>query len=79
MRWRYKLIKKTDSQYIYAYSTDTDDLDGIIIYNISKKKASIDTPSIKDSGSSWAMGRALRHFDTVIAERFPEQRSICCG
>lgn len=33
----YKLIEKTDEFYKYAYSRETKDLDGVIVYDRAKK------------------------------------------
>ena len=79
MRWRYKLKEKSERIFIYAYSRETSDLDGLITYDVEKQTASIMRPSSLDRNSKKAQTKALQHFATVVEKGFPEEQYICCG
>ena len=79
MRWKYKLIEKSDRIYIYAYSRETDDLDGVISYDLETKQAQLIKPCKGDERSNITKEMALEHFWKVINEGFPEYRYVCCG
>lgn len=80
MIWWYRKISNDAKHYVYAYSHECKDLDGVISYDIASKKASIIKVSKFDNGSEWAISRSLGHFYAqVVDENFPEERYVCCG
>lgn len=79
MRWNYKLIDHSEKMYIYAYSRESNKLDGRIKYDISAGKATIMKPSKEDENILKAQKKAIEHFYTVVRENFPGERSVCCG
>ena len=79
MRWKYKLLEKSDRLYVYAYSRETDDLDGLISYDFKTDQARLVRPCKGDEGSKMAERSALSHFQTVVNEGFPAYRYVCCG
>lgn len=79
MIWYYKIIEHSEKMYIYAYSRESNKLDGRIKYDSVTGKTTIVTPSIEDKNSLKAQKKTLEHFYTVVKENFPEERSICCG
>lgn len=79
MHWWYRLIEENEREYIYAYSLECKDLDGIITYDKADKTATLTRASKSDGGSDWAENRSLEHFFTLVREGFPEERHVCCG
>lgn len=79
MHWWYKLIEKRDDVYIYAYSCESDILDGIITYHIANNTAEITKESVTDEGKPRRLKRSVEHFYTLVRENLPEIRHICCG
>lgn len=79
MNWWYKLIQKTSREYIYAYSRESEILDGVIIYDTTTKTARIEKESSTDSESIISLNASLRHFIKVVREGFPAERHVCCG
>lgn len=79
MRWYYKIIEKTPAYYRYAYSRESKDYDGVIIYYIATGEAIVEKPCIGDAESKAKMESAIAHFWYVVDDAFPEERSVCCG
>lgn len=79
MRWYFKMLEKTPMYYRYAYSRESKDLDGEIIYFIATKEARIEKPCLADKDSQLKAKTAIDHFWTVVKEKFPYERSVCCG
>ena len=79
MIWNYKMIEHSEKMYIYAYSRESNKLDGCIKFDICEGKATIMKPSKEDENILKAHKKALEHFYTVVRETYPEERSICCG
>ncbi|MCR4671983.1 MAG: hypothetical protein K5637_01935 [Lachnospiraceae bacterium] len=78
MRWRFRFVEYIDGIYRYAYSMDSDELDGEIIYNVSKDVIEVSKPS-KNDHSEFLQSRTRRHFLTIVEEAFPKERAICAG
>lgn len=79
MRWKYKMVEKSNRLYIYAYSRETDMLDGMISFDREKHEALIIKPSNNDKNSKKAQDKAMEHFEAVINENFPIELYVCCG
>lgn len=79
MRWYYKMLEKTPAYYRYAYSRESKDYDGIIVYYIATGKAEIEKPCAVDSDSKLKAQSAIDHFWFVVDDGFPDERSVCCG
>ena len=79
MHWWYKLIEKREDGYVYAYSCESDILDGIITYHASSNKVEMTKESATDEGSPRRLKRSIDHFYILVRENFPEIRHVCCG
>lgn len=79
MNWWYKLLRRTEHEYVYAYSRESEALDGIIIYDMTTGEARIERESATDDGNAVSLRASLRHFNKVVREGFPERRHVCCG
>ena len=80
MQWWFKLIEKTAEHYIYAYSRECKDLDGLIRYDISSGEATMTKVSASDGEYVKSRQGSMRHFFAqVVGEGFPEERHVCCG
>ena len=79
MRWLFKLLERSNRLIIYAYSTESYDLDGKIVYDLENRQARIMVPSAEDRDSKEGQEMALESFQTVISEDFPGERYICIG
>ncbi len=79
MRWIFKLIEKSERIYIYAYSRESDLLDGIISYDANNRKTTIAKPCSNDVGDEFLINWAIEHFQRVVNEGFPDERHVDCG
>ena len=79
MRWHYRIKEKSKRLYIYAYSRETDELDGLIVFDTEKQFASLMKPASLDSNSKKAQSKAVEHFAKVIDQGFPDGCYVCCG
>lgn len=80
MQWWYKLLKKTLQEYVYMYSRECKDLDGVLTYDIVSGEAKMIIASASDMGSAKSEAASLRLFYAhVVNEGFPEERHVCCG
>lgn len=79
MRWKYHLTDKSKRIYVYAYSRESDELDGLISFDVEKQSASMMRPSKTDVSSKNAQAKAIEHFWTVVNEGFPVERYVSCG
>lgn len=79
MHWWYKLIEKDSDKYVYAYSCESKEYDGRIVYSIKSRMAIMEKPSKTDEGVDLFERRGLEHFFILVREEFPEERHVCCG
>ena len=79
VHWWHVLKEQTEDVYVYAYSCESRDLDGIIEYRKNAEEPVMVKPCSADEGSDWAIRRALRQFYCVIREGFPPERHVCSG
>lgn len=79
MRWYYHLNERNSRLLIYSYSRETEDLDGLIVFDVEKQTASVMRPCKNDTGSKKAQRKAIEHFGTVIEGGFPDDKYVCCG
>lgn len=79
MNWLFKLIEHSGKVYRYAYSCESKNLDGVILYSASTGKAVIEKESAYDEGYDFLKRRSLRSFQKVIESDFPEVLSVCVG
>lgn len=79
MYWCYKLVEKTESQYIYAYSRGNKELDGLICYDINTKKPTLIRACAADVGMNRSSDGAIARFRKVVKRNFPAECSVCCG
>ena len=79
MHWRFDCIEKTAEKYVYAYSFECKDLDGIITYYVDTDSAEITKESASDRGSKLFLSRSLEHIYTVKRQGFPQTYHVCCG
>lgn len=79
MRWFYKSKEKSSRFYIYAYSRESDSLDGLIKYDLENQSVSLMKPASMDKNSKKAQAKALEHFASVIDRGFPDEHYACCG
>lgn len=79
MRWYYKLLETGERFYIYAYSRESKDFDGIIRYDVETESPVMVKPSEMDINSELSQEIALSHFWKVINNDFPKECSVCCG
>ena len=78
MRWRYKLLEHKDGIYRYAYSHESDELDGVMVYDANTEDLWIEKAAAKDTNKFFEE-RSISHFYFVIKDGFPDERSVCCG
>lgn len=79
MRWKYKLIFENERFYQYAYSRESDKLDGIIQYDKDTGKRTILKYCTADGPNKIAAKKAIEHFGSVIESNFPKDCYVCCG
>lgn len=79
MQWWYKLIEEDDSKYVYAYSRESKECDGRIVYLKKEGIAIIEKPSKKDEAYETSAEASLVHFYTIVQEGFPKEYHVCCG
>lgn len=79
MHWWYKFIEKRGDDYVYAYSCESDVLDGVIVYSTARQKAAVEKESYTDKGIERRVNRSVQHFYILVRENFPEIRHVCCG
>lgn len=75
----YQLIEETDTIYRYAYSRETNDLDGIIVYDKKTGETTVEKPCAKDKGIKFSINHAAESFEFVIDEGFPARRMVAFG
>lgn len=54
----YKLLEETDTIYKYAYSRETYDLDGIIVYDKKTGMTIVEKPCLKDKDIMYSINHA---------------------
>lgn len=79
MRWYYKLIENTPMYYKYAYSRESKEYDGIIIYYKRTEQIVLEQACSIDKDSDSGKEAACDHFWRVVQDNFPDERSVCCG
>lgn len=79
MWWLYKLIKSDKSVYEYAYSRESNNLDGRLVYDSSTGDITVTKRESKDSKSVFCEEKAIEHFYTVIKNGLPEEYQVACG
>ena len=79
MRWVYKLIEYTKSAYFYAYARESDQRDGIIMFDRGTGMITVTNPCEKDMGKEYCIEKAIEHFQKVIDDNFPVERHVDCG
>lgn len=79
MRWIYRLLENSSCFFIYAYARESEELDGIIRYDIKQQVTELIKPCSNDRESSYAKEIALTHFQTVIKKNFPAECHVDCG
>ena len=75
----YQRIEKKENTYRYAYSRESRELDGIIMYDTDDDTTIIEKPCAKDMGSKFAIMNTIENFDLIIEEGFPEKRFAAFG
>lgn len=78
MRWRYKFLDCNNNVYRYAYSYESDELDGVIVCDANTEDIWIEKAAAKDT-SEFFKERSISHFYFVMKDGFPDERSVCCG
>ena len=79
MQWWYKLIEEDESKYVYAYSRESKECDGRIVYLKKDDVAIMEKPSKKDEAYETSAEASHEHFYYVVKEGFPKKRHVCCG
>lgn len=79
MRWIYRLLEHSSRYYIYAYARESENLDGIIRYDIHERVTEVIKPCTNDEEFEYAVQSAAVHFQTVIKKGFPEECHVDCG
>lgn len=80
MRWWFIKLNENERMIEYAYSRETKDYDGRIVYSKIDKVARMAKPSETDEGSKRLETQSLSHFyGQVVNEGFPDERYVCCG
>lgn len=79
MRWKYRIVDKSKRIYVYAYSRESDELDGLIAFDIEEQAVFMMRPSRADASSRKAQTKAVEIFWKIVDEGFPEERYVCCG
>lgn len=78
MRWRYEYRTEDGNIVEYAYSCESDQMDGVISFDKSSGIARIVKPCVSDK-TERRKRRSLSHFYSVVSEGFPRTKSVCCG
>ena len=78
MRWYYKLLEDQLGYFLYAYSRESKDYSGRIRYDKASGTAEV-TLRCEADEDDYDTQKALEHFQKVINDSFPEERSVCCG
>ena len=80
MWWLFAKETETPEYVTYRYSTESENLDGIITHNKSTWKSVVSSPSSKDRKTPWKADLTLTRFDRwVVTEGYPDRRVVIVG
>ena len=79
MWWLFVKAAETANQIIYRYSTESQDLDGEIVFDKITEEWGISRRSARDRDSNWCCMKAEEKFWRVVEEGFPERRKVVIG
>lgn len=79
MRWKFKKIFENDRFAQYAYSRESDALDGVVQYDKEKNEITVLKLCANDEGSKFCERKAKEHFSQVITGGMEDEAYICCG
>lgn len=79
MWWLYVKAGETADLIIYRYSTESDHLDGEIVYSKTTEEWKVTRPCARDMGSTWRIGKSEGKFLYVVEEGFPVRRRVVIG
>ena len=77
MRWLFERKAESTKRVIYRYSRDSNDLDGLVVYDKRMEEAFIYDPCVEDRYSYPNRKESLAHFINYVVERsFPERKKV---
>lgn len=79
MWWLFLKTEESRRLIRYAYSRESEELDGIIQYDREKNEVLLIKPCRADEGSAFSERKAKEMFRFVVREGFPERRQVACG
>jgi len=83
MWWFFLKESETRNRITYRYSTDSDSLDGLIIYNRATDRSTVFAPCRKDRQDPWRRFRldlTLERFERwIVWPGFPERQTVIVG
>lgn len=80
MWWVYEKLEDTHQKFIYQYSRESYELDGLIEYDKSTREIKVTKPCKADIESTWNVANAIVKFSSrVAAEGFPQTRKVAIG
>ena len=80
MWWVFVQKENSDNIAVYYYSRESEDLDGVIIYNKSTETVEVSIPCSEDKNNEWCQDKAVGKFiSCVIDENYPAKRRVVIG
>jgi hypothetical protein len=77
MWWRYKKLSETETTVVYAYSRDSKELTGELLYE--KTTGDYSVLKVADNDNDGLAKWALSHFSKVIKKGFPDKDMVAIG
>ena len=79
MWWLYVEVFESAEHIIYCYSTESEDLDGVIVYDKKTEEWKVTCPCKADQGNEWCVFKSEEKFRHVVEEGFPDRRRVVIG
>ena len=80
MWWLFAKETETPEYVTYRYSTESENLDGMIVHDKATWKSVVSSPSAKDRKTPWKADLTLTRFNRwVVIEGYPDHRMVVVG
>lgn len=79
MWWMFEKKSESETHFIYTYSRESYDLDGIIQINKNDGTSSILNPCSADGTNRFASRKAIEKAYTIFSRGFPQSEQIACA
>ena len=79
MWWLFQKKEEQEGLIKYAYSRESRDLDGIVVFDLSRDEIRVEAPCAADQDKPKAQEHAIEKAYLIQREGFPDKRFIACG